>query len=644
MSTASVHPHACGDNQILPGKLRVSNGSPPRVWGQRPVIQVSGGAPRFTPTRVGTTVGVADRVRLLAVHPHACGDNARKGSKREAKDGSPPRVWGQPPPAALGSACLRFTPTRVGTTPPRWRPGGRRAVHPHACGDNFDHSSANRCTDGSPPRVWGQPTSSTRFPWRRGSPPRVWGQQFLGHAAARGDRFTPTRVGTTPANLPPGGLALVHPHACGDNARPTRQDLPRDGSPPRVWGQPQRRNVRHHHLRFTPTRVGTTTYHAPGHDAPAVHPHACGDNGHREELAPWLDGSPPRVWGQPLNLAPHIGRDRFTPTRVGTTDAFVGIPPRAAVHPHACGDNSVVPQPMQASYGSPPRVWGQRPATPCRSPPRRFTPTRVGTTPSGGLGTGHRAVHPHACGDNPACLHFGVTMGGSPPRVWGQLQDVPLEGALRRFTPTRVGTTSMVVRSLMPPPVHPHACGDNHRSSSCYHPSSGSPPRVWGQLRFVRPGAGEDRFTPTRVGTTGRDGLHSRARAVHPHACGDNLRRASSAARSRGSPPRVWGQPPLAPPGSSPVRFTPTRVGTTARRPRSGAAVAVHPHACGDNDIAERVWPMVVGSPPRVWGQPTGRAAPCAAQWFTPTRVGTTRHRACEARPHAVHPHACGDN
>ncbi len=71
-----------------------------------------------------------------------------------------------------------------------------------------------------------------------GSPPRVWGRRAVAANQVVGQRFTPTRVGTTNAEVICLRHSSVHPHACGDDRRVA---------------------VRvEHHDRFTPTRVGTT--------------------------------------------------------------------------------------------------------------------------------------------------------------------------------------------------------------------------------------------------------------------------------------------------------------------------------------------------------------------------------------------------
>jgi len=112
--------------------------------------------------------------------------------------------------------------------------------------------------------------------------------------------------------------------------------------------------------------------------------------------------------------------------------------------------------------------------------------------------------------------------------------------------------------------------------------------------------------------------------AVHPHACGDDNSMNSGNASHAGSPPRVWGRPRKRGRTSRASRFTPTRVGTTCSIPTCRRRREVHPHACGDDmSIARRH---------------TSRVR------FTPTRVGTTKHCLSRFLPSSVHPHACGDD
>ena len=290
------------------------------MWGQHRTPPGNRPARRFTPTRVGTTGDSGLRQHGFSVHPHACGDNVV--------------VYGQAP------LRTRFTPTHVGTTVTAVVVFATPPVHPHACGDNCGYN--RKCNR------------------RPGSPPRVWGQLIAHGSGSQVDRFTPTRVGTTPID------------------KPTKERRP--GSPPRVWGQLHIHRLSGLVWRFTPTRVGTTVFEVEVSPQYPVHPHACGDN------------------RMPVGLGIPIGR--FTPTHVGTTEADDGG--------------------TLGSPGSPPRVWGQR----------RYS--------------------------LPAPMRIG-----SPPRVWGQRCSTRACPATRRFTPTRVGTTPWPLMLYIPHPVHPHACGDN---------------------------------------------------------------------------------------------------------------------------------------------------------------------------------------
>ena len=192
-------------------------------------------------------------------------------------------------------------------------------------------------------------------------------------------------------------------------------------------------------------------------------------------------GSPPRVWGRLLLTTCNGVSMRFTPTRVGTTRILrIEFAPNP-VHPHACGDDLSTRMTCPCETGSPPRVWGRHAEYITLIERRRFTPTRVGTTPHPVRTRTARPVHPHACGDDTPSTSRSLRGGGSPPRVWGRH---PIRSAPERpgrFTPTRVGTTRPRSRSSPSGPVHPHACGDDHRAGSSPRPFAGSPPRVWGR-------------------------------------------------------------------------------------------------------------------------------------------------------------------
>ena len=209
----------------------------------------------------------------------------------------------------------------------------------------------------------------------------------------------------------------------------------------------------------------------------------------------------------------------------------------------ARGDNDYSGRAANRRDGSPPRAWGQRDQPRSIGERARFTPTRVGTTWGSRIRCWPWPVHPHARGDNPRQALDGDRAHGSPPRAWGQQLERTRRGPQVRFTPTRVGTTQLPAPSSSAVTVHPHARGDNVFVALGEILLRGSPPRAWGQPQELRQTGPPQRFTPTRVGTTGRTWYTMRPAPVHPHARGDNIFSMPTSAGLAGSPPRAWGQP-----------------------------------------------------------------------------------------------------
>ncbi len=75
MCQFSVHPHACGENELIRRALLRVFGTPPRLWGKRHFSRAVLALHRYTPTPVGKTLGNAAGNVTIAVHPHACGEN-----------------------------------------------------------------------------------------------------------------------------------------------------------------------------------------------------------------------------------------------------------------------------------------------------------------------------------------------------------------------------------------------------------------------------------------------------------------------------------------------------------------------------------------------------------------------------------------
>ena len=154
----------------------------------------------------------------------------------------------------------------------------RQTVHPHAGGENLTGLHERGEVFGSPPRVWGKPST--------------WVQKGI-----RG-RFTPTRVGKTNTSIISICYLSVHPHVGGENDAGPLNVVSTLGSPPRVWGKPLTTGAQVVYKRFTPTRVGKTFAASPCFAGHSVHPHACGENPTGGATTITSAGSPPRGWGK----------------------------------------------------------------------------------------------------------------------------------------------------------------------------------------------------------------------------------------------------------------------------------------------------------------------------------------------------------
>ena len=89
-----------------------------------------------------------------------------------------------------------------------------------------------------------------------------------------------------------------------------------------------------------------------------VHPHACGEHDLNEAFVSGMSGSSPRLWGTFIEDKDIPINTRFIPTPVGNICADDVIQHLFAVHPHACGEHEDEDIPVNAFYGSSPRLWG----------------------------------------------------------------------------------------------------------------------------------------------------------------------------------------------------------------------------------------------------------------------------------------------
>ena len=197
----AVHPHACGDDAAEATSAGATDGSPPRMWGRRdPLLRERGWCGRVHPhacggrrlsgvllaTGTGSPTHSGDERRTEATRPVEPRDFTPTHVGTTSDSSRPPAFRPVHPPTHVGTTRTsehlpgrprRFTPTHVGTTAWERADGVTVSVHPHACGDDVRPRSRARCSNGSPPRMWGRREGVGQL---EGCP-----------------RFTPTHVGTT---------------------------------------------------------------------------------------------------------------------------------------------------------------------------------------------------------------------------------------------------------------------------------------------------------------------------------------------------------------------------------------------------------------------------------------------------------------
>ncbi len=123
----------------------------------------------FIPTPVGKTrIAFRSMMGILGSSPRLWGKHMRRLAADREHRFIPTPVGKTPPPRGGSAAAERFIPTPVGKTTRCPRSGNGRKVHPHACGENPNMTTASLVGSGSSPRLWGKHEARVLSPagWR----------------------------------------------------------------------------------------------------------------------------------------------------------------------------------------------------------------------------------------------------------------------------------------------------------------------------------------------------------------------------------------------------------------------------------------------------------------------------------------------
>ena len=418
-----------------------------------------------------------------------------------------------------------------------------------------------------------------------GSSPRVRGKRRPRWPVRRWRGLIPARAGKTSSSERPAARPRAHPRACGENNPLMKLFSTGEGSSPRVRGKRRIGRIPARPVRLIPARAGKTPRTAGRGARGRAHPRACGEN----SLArPWNareNGSSPRVRGKPPGRQRRPGGEGLIPARAGKTPSGRRSPRDVPAHPRACGENAAVIWMVAGPLGSSPRVRGKRGRGREGRRLRGLIPARAGKTVRAPPGSGGRAAHPRACGENRTSRRLGPGAGGSSPRVRGKPRvRVPVRSG-RRLIPARAGKTVARSSSGRVSQAHPRACGENRLTALTRIGTAGSSPRVRGKPAMLVCLASSTGLIPARAGKTPRWTSTPPPRPAHPRACGENVPASGSPVTVPGSSPRVRGKPRRRAPIHEHRRLIPARAGKTRERPGGVLGARAHPRACGENGV-----------------------------------------------------------
>ena len=272
-----------------------------------------------------------------------------------------------------------------------------------------------------------------------------------------------------------------------------------------------------------------------------VHPRACGEQTVNDLDGFLANGSSPRMRGTGRNSRGRGDRDRFIPAHAGNSYSVGFETAAVTVHPRACGEQSGSASCSISTSGSSPRMRGTGALNADPAHNRRFIPAHAGNRCQGALRQERRAVHPRACGEQSVGSRLAMPPAGSSPRMRGTARRFKSRDADTRFIPAHAGNRDLAMAYRRSTSVHPRACGEQ-ANSLCWNCSSdGSSPRMRGTAGPAGQPRRPTRFIPAHAGNRSSAAENSADRSVHPRACGEQVKLRDLDGRADGSSPRMRG-------------------------------------------------------------------------------------------------------
>ena len=232
---------------------------------------------------------------------------------------------------------------------------------------------------------------------------------------------------------------------------------------------------------------------------------------------------------------------------------------------------------------------------------------------------------------------------GSSPRLRGTVIRIINVTFTCRFIPAPAGNSRSEIQAPCGSTVHPRACGEQSRTLPWTTRPTGSSPRLRGTVSPHDEAEPRTRFIPAPAGNSPELHRGSGRWPVHPRACGEQLTVAGLWPLSIGSSPRLRGTDRPEHVGVGRSRFIPAPAGNRSGFPRRITVHTVHPRACGEQSPSNTGRQSNGGSSPRLRGTVAAECELRPVGRFIPAPAGN-RTRADQPRaPDSVHPRACGE-
>ncbi len=173
-------------------------------------------------------------------------------------------------------------------------------------------------------------------------------------------------------------------------------------------------------------------------------------------------------------------------------------------HPRACGEKRPTSSDLQRSLGSPPRMRGKANLAKLVGASTGITPAHAGKRSYGNSFASVFRDHPRACGEKQRTPKRCANILGSPPRMRGKVNGCKVLGRKKGITPAHAGKSRDGAVRPWEQRDHPRACGEKSITVFSCAMLTGSPPRMRGKGRLLRPAGRERGITPAHAGKSFR--------------------------------------------------------------------------------------------------------------------------------------------